>query len=110
MKRRFLIGSVLTLMLVCALSAGSPTAAGRCGWENCVALYNECEASCNGNRVCIRTCQRDYTECQCSNCGLCPINPQQAASKTAAPRVAADPGTTKHQAPTSEEARGQAAP
>jgi len=80
MKRSILIGSVLTLALFCALSAGSPTAAGRCGWENCVAMYNECEASCNGNRQCIKACQRDYSECQCANCGLCPIDPPQAQS------------------------------
>jgi hypothetical protein len=93
MKRSILIGSVLTLALFCALSAGSPTAAGRCGWENCVAMYNECEASCNGIQVCIKRCQREYSECQCNNCGLCPINEQQAASTASTSRVAVSPGT-----------------
>ena len=79
MKRSILIGSVLTLMLFGALSAGSPTAAGRCGWENCVAMYNDCEASCNGVPVCIKRCQREYSDCQCNNCGLCPIRDRQAA-------------------------------
>ncbi len=100
MKRSILIGSVLTLALFCALSAGSPTAAGRCGWENCVAMYNECEASCNGTQVCIKRCQREYSECQCFNCGLCPIRPQQAASTAGTSSVAVSPGTTNGYAPT----------
>ena len=99
MKRSILIGSVLTLMLFCALSAGSPTAAGRCGWENCVAIYNECEASCNGNRVCIRNCQREYSDCQCFNCGLCPIR-ERAASEARTSRVTVTPGTANGYAPT----------
>jgi hypothetical protein len=108
MKRRFLIGSVLTLMLVSALSAGSPTAAGRCGWENCVNMYNDCEASCNGVSVCIKRCQREYSECQCANCGLCPLRDQQAASNAGEPRDAADPDATKAQPSTSQETRGLA--
>jgi len=100
MKRSILIGSVLTLALLGALSEGSPTAAGRCGWENCVALYNECEASCNGDRVCIRNCQREYTDCQCFNCGLCPIRPQRAASTAGTSRDAVSPGTTNGYVPT----------
>ena len=108
MKRRFLIGSVLTLMLTCALSAGSPTAAGRCGWENCVNMYNDCEASCNGVPVCIKRCQREYSDCQCTNCGLCPLRDQPAAAKVSEPRVAADPVATKAQPSTSQETRGPA--
>jgi hypothetical protein len=100
MKRSILIGSVLTLALFCALSAGSRTAAGRCGWENCVAIYNDCEASCSGNRVCIRNCQREYSECQCYNCGLCPIRPQRAASEARTSGVAVSPVTTNGYAPT----------
>ena len=92
MKRSILIGSVLTLALFCALSTGSPTAAGRCGWANCGVIYNECEASCNGDRVCIRNCQREYTGCQCFNCGLCPIRPQHAASEARTSSVAVSPG------------------
>jgi hypothetical protein len=70
MKRRFLIGSILTLMLLCTLFTGSPADARRCGYEWCVTLYNECEAACNGNRQCVKACQRDYNECLCSNCGF----------------------------------------
>lgn len=70
MKRRLLIFSALTLMLVCALSVESPAEASRCPFDLCVSIYNECEASCNGNRQCIKACQRDYYECLCdSNCG-----------------------------------------
>lgn len=90
MKRSILIGSVLTLALFCALSAGSPTAAGRCGWENCVNMYNECEASCNGVPVCIKRCQREYSACQCTNCGLCPIRDEPRARTSS---VAVNPGT-----------------
>ena len=79
MKRSILIGSVLTLALLGALSEGSPTAAGRCGWENCVNMYNMCEASCNGTQVCIKRCQREYSYCQCYNCGLCPIRDEPRA-------------------------------
>ncbi len=70
MKRRIRIGSFLTLMLLCALFTGSPAKARRCAYDWCVTLYNSCEASCNGNRACIKTCQRDYTECVCSNCNF----------------------------------------
>ena len=100
MKRSILIGSVLTLALVCALSSGSPTAAGRCGWENCVAIYNECEASCNGVQVCIKRCQREYSECQCYNCGLCPIRDQPAASQARTSSVAVSPGAANRYTPT----------
>jgi hypothetical protein len=75
MKRRFLIGSSLTLMLLCTLFAGSPAKARRCPFDMCVALYNECEASCNGNRACIKTCQRDYNECLCANCSFSNCGP-----------------------------------
>lgn len=75
MKRRLLIGSFLTLMLLCTLFAGSPAKARRCPFDMCVALYNACEASCNGNRGCIKTCQRDYTECLCSNCSFSNCGP-----------------------------------
>ena len=108
MKRSILIGSVLTLALFCALSAGSPTAAGRCGWENCVNMYNDCEASCNGVPVCIKRCQREYSECQCTNCGLCPLRDQPLASNAGALGVSADPGTTEAQPSTSEETRAPA--
>ncbi len=70
MKRRFLIGSFLSLMLLCTLFAGSPAEARRCPSDMRVALYKECEASCNADRACIKTCQRDYNECLCSNCGF----------------------------------------
>ena len=100
MKRSILIVSVLTLMLAGTLSAGSPAEARRCPFDMCVSLYNECEASCNGNRVCIRTCQREYTECQCFNCGLCPIRPQQAASKTRTSSVAVSPDAANGYTPT----------
>lgn len=114
MKRSILIGSVLSLALFCALSAGSPTAAGRCGWENCVAMYNDCEASCNGVPVCIKRCQREYSECQCNNCGLCPIRDRQAAPTARTPRVAVSPGTASGYAlPFMEETffqRGRAVP
>ena len=70
MKRRFFIGSVLTLLLLCTLFAGSPADARRYGYDWCVTLYNSCEAACNGNRQCIKACQRDYNECLCSNCGF----------------------------------------
>jgi hypothetical protein len=108
MKKRLLIVSVLSLMLVGALSAGSPTAAGRCGWENCVNMYNDCEASCGGVPVCIKRCQREYSECQCTNCGLCPLRDQPAAFNADALGVSADPGVTEAQPSTSEETRGPA--
>ena len=114
MKRSMLIGSVLTLALFGALSAGSPTAAGRCGWENCVAMYNDCEASCNGVSVCIKRCQREYSECQCNNCGLCPIRDRQAAPTARTSSDAVSPGAASVYAPTFAEEiffrRGQAAP
>ena len=100
MKSSILIGSVLTLALFCALSAGSPTAAGRCGWENCVNMYNECEASCNGIQVCIKRCQREYSECQCNNCGLCPIRDRQAASEARTSGFAVSPGAANRHTPT----------
>lgn len=100
MRRSILIGSVLTLMLLCVLSAGGPAEARRCGYDNCVALYNECEAGCGGSRPCIKACQRDYTECVCYNCGLCPINPLQAAPKTRTSGAAVNPVTANGYAPT----------
>jgi len=102
MKRRFLIGSVLTLMLLCcALFAGRPAEARRCPFDLCVSLYNECEASCNGNRQCIKACKRDYTECLCAsdcgyNCGELPRDAPQAGTSG----VAISPVTADGDAPT----------
>jgi hypothetical protein len=94
MKRRLLIVSVLTLMLVGALSAESPAEARRCPFDMCVALYNECTASCNGNRQCVKVCQRDYNECLCANCNYsnCGEIPR-AEPKAGTPGVAASRGT-----------------
>ncbi len=79
--RKLLSLTVLTAVLLFTLLTGSPTKARECPFQMCVDLYNECEASCNGNRVCIKACQRDYRECQCANCGLCPKgDPPQAQS------------------------------
>jgi hypothetical protein len=69
--RTFLSLTVLTAALLFTLLTGSPTKARECPFDMCVALYNECEASCNGGRTCIKACQRDYSACQCANCGLC---------------------------------------
>ena len=71
--RKFLSLTVLTAALLFTLLTGSPAATARCGWENCVNMYNMCEASCNGVQICIKRCQREYSDCQCTNCGLCPI-------------------------------------
>jgi hypothetical protein len=101
MKRRFLIGSVLTLMLLCCtLFAGSPAAARRCPFDMCVSLYNECEASCNGNRTCLKACQRDYNECLCSNCGFDCGDLPRAAPQARTSRAAVSPGTANGYAPT----------
>ena len=78
--RKFLSLTVLTAALLFTLLTGSSTKARECPFQMCVDLYNECQASCNGNRQCIKVCQRDYTECQCANCGLCPRDPPQAQS------------------------------
>lgn len=78
--RKLLTLTVLTAALFITLLTGSPTEARYCG-ENCVEIYNSCEASCNGRGGCIKVCQREYSECMCSNCGLCPIgDPPQAQS------------------------------
>jgi hypothetical protein len=104
--RTFLSLTVLTAALFFTLLTGSPTEARYCGEETCATQYNWCEASCNGRGGCIKACQREYSECMCSNCGLCPINdPPQAASK--ARKSAATPGTTKGQVGVTS---GQAAP
>ena len=97
MKRRILIGSVLTLMLFCALFEGRPAEARYCAYDWCVTLYNDCEASCSGNRPCIKACQRDYNECLCSNCGFSCGELPRAAPKVPTSRVAIIPGTTKGQ-------------
>ena len=68
--RTFLSLTVLTAALLFTLLTGSPTKARDCPFDMCVALYNECEASCNGNRQCIKVCKRDYNECLCANCGF----------------------------------------
>jgi hypothetical protein len=94
MKRNILIGSVLTLMLLCALFVSSPAEAHRCAYDVCATQYNDCEASCNGSRPCIKACVRDYDECLCSNCGLC-SGPPPAASKARTSLVPVVPGTTK---------------
>jgi hypothetical protein len=101
MKRRILIFSVLTLMLIGTLSAGSPAEARRCPFDMCVSLYNACEASCNGNRMCIKACQRDYNECLCANCSYstCGELPR-AAPKAPTSGVAASPGTANGYDPT----------
>ena len=80
--RKFLSLTVLTAALFFTLLTGSPTEARECPWQMCVDLYNECEASCNGNRRCIKICQIEYSDCQCFNCGLCPLDgePPQAES------------------------------
>jgi hypothetical protein len=103
--RKLLTLTVLTAALFTTLLTGSPTKARYCG-ENCVEIYNWCEASCNGRGGCIKACQREYGGCMCSNCGLCPINPPQAASK-ARTSAATTPGTTKGQVGVTS---GQAAP
>lgn len=102
--RKFLSLTVLTAALLFTLLTGSPTEARYCG-ATCATLYYECEASCNGRGGCIKVCQREYGVCMCSNCGLCPIDPPQAASK--ARTSAATPGTTKGQVGVTS---GQAAP
>lgn len=99
MKRRILILSVLSLMLVCALSAGSPAEARRCPFDMCVSLYNECEASCNGNRQCIKVCQRDYNECLCANCGFDCGDLPRAAPQGRTSGVAVSRGTANGHAP-----------
>jgi hypothetical protein len=95
MKRNILIGSVLTLMLLCAIFAGGHVEAARdCPHDVCVTMYNDCEAACNGSRPCIKACVLDYNECVCSNCGLC-SGPPPAASKARTSLVTVVPGTTK---------------
>jgi hypothetical protein len=100
MKRRFLIGSVLTLMLICTLFAGSPAKANYCAYDWCVTMYNTCEASCSGNRQCIKACQRDYNECLCSNCGFNCGELPRAESQAHTSRVAVSPDTANGYAPT----------
>lgn len=100
MKRSILIGSALTLMLLGALSAGSPAEARRCPFDWCVTLYNTCEASCNGNRQCIKACQRDYTECLCSNCGFDCGELPRAEPEAGTSGVAVSPATANGYAPT----------
>lgn len=109
MKRNILIGSVLTLMFACVLFPARPAEARDCPFDMCVTLYNECEAACNGNRPCIKACSRDYTECVCSNCGLC-SGPPPAASKASTSRVNVIPDMTKDQGFDFLVTRGQAVP
>jgi hypothetical protein len=66
--RNLLFGVVLATMVVFPDSSTTNTIKAD-GCENCVILYNACEASCNGDRGCIKDCQRDYTECACQ-CGF----------------------------------------
>lgn len=103
MKRRLLIFSALTLTLLGALPAESPAEARRCPFDMCVSLYNECEASCNGNRQCIKVCQRDYNECLCANCNYsnCGELPRAAPKPQAGTsRVAFSYGTADGRAAT----------
>ena len=72
--RRLFFGLVLTIFLFAGSFTGNTVKADGCIY-NCMDVYNACEASCNGNRFCIKQCQRDYTECACAGCGLCPLNP-----------------------------------
>ncbi|MBV9924431.1 MAG: hypothetical protein JOZ96_05265 [Acidobacteria bacterium] len=74
--RKLLSLTVLTAALLFTLLTGSPTKARDCPYDMCASLYNSCEASCNGNKGCIKTCKYDYNECLCSNCGYtCPEIP-----------------------------------
>jgi len=69
--RNLLITLILAVMVLCAgvgSTTASPAKADGCIY-NCIDLYNACEASCNGDRHCLKACQLDYNECACG-CGL----------------------------------------
>jgi len=69
--RSLLVGFVLALMVLftgISSTTASPAKADGCIY-NCIDLYNACEASCNGDRLCLKQCQKDYNECACG-CGL----------------------------------------
>jgi len=57
--RTFLSLTVLTAALLFTLLTENPTNARECPWDMCVSLYDECQASCNGYRQCIKACERD---------------------------------------------------
>jgi hypothetical protein len=79
MKRKLLIGSVLTAALLFTALTERPTEAYSCPYYNfCVDTYKDCMASCNGDPTCEYLCKDDYTWCQCTNCNLCPRDPSQA--------------------------------
>lgn len=110
MKRNILIGSVLTLMLICALFPGGAAEARDCPYyDSCVAQYHDCEAGCNGNRMCLKICSQDYTNCLCSNCGLCSGPPPSASQARTSPFTVI-PGMTKSQGFDFLVTRGQAVP
>jgi len=76
MKRRFLILSVLTAMLLGAVLTGNRAECRSCPYYDlCVSNYYACRDSCNGNQSCINSCVQDYIQCQCTNCNLCPRDP-----------------------------------
>jgi hypothetical protein len=101
-------------MLVGTLFAGTTTTAKYCPFDMCVSLYNECEASCNGNRQCIKVCQRDYNECLCANCGFDCGEIPRSEPKARTSGGAAIPGTASGYVPAvpadTFSQRGQALP
>jgi hypothetical protein len=95
-KRNLIIACVLTMPLLSAVLMGHPAKARTCPYYDfCVSLYYDCAAQCNGNKVCVKSCQQDYSQCQCTNCGLCPLSPPPARSEQSSMGAAISPLTVK---------------
>lgn len=87
--RGLLFASILSVLFLSGgMSTATPSPARTCPYYDwCVENYNYCEADCNGGRLCIKVCQNEYSQCQCYNCGLCPVDggdDPQADSKVTA--------------------------
>ena len=67
--RNLLFGFVLAMMVLFAGSFTTNTVKADGCIYGCMDLYNACEASCNGDRLCIKQCKKDYDECLCG-CGI----------------------------------------
>lgn len=74
--KRLLFGLSLTMMILgTAYTPGKPVKADACT-DVCADLYRDCEAACNGGRLCVQQCQEEYIECMCG-CGNCPNPPYE---------------------------------
>jgi len=87
--RSLLFACILSVLFLSGgMSTATPTTTRSCPYYNfCVENYNYCYADCNGDSLCVKACQREYSQCQCVNCGNCPpgggVYPQAESKVTA---------------------------